>query len=187
MILFLCFATIQTVSKLVKPGFSVLIEKGAGSPSYFSDAEYEAAGAKLVERDDIWKSSDIVMKVSLNVFGKSDQIICYMLYLTCFYDDDFINKQLRPPTKEEITLLEDRTLISFLYPAQNPELLQQLQDQKSTAFAMDCIPRTLSRGQTYDALSSQANISGYRAVVEAGNEFGRFFAGQMTAAGELTL
>ena len=82
-------------------------------------------------------------------------------------------EQLRPPTTEELTLLENRTLISFLFPAQNPELLQQLQDQKSTAFAMDCIPRTLSRGQTYDALSSQANISGYRAVVEAGNEFGR--------------
>lgn len=117
--------------------------------------------------------------------------------------------QLRPPSKEELTLLENRAIISFLYPAQNPELLQQLQDQKSTAFAMDCIPRTLSRGQTYDALSSQANISGYRAVFEAGNEFGRefdilrvtsilvsccilstfvifagFFAGQMTAAGE---
>jgi len=60
-----------------------------------------------------------------------------------------------------------------------------LQEQKATAFAMDCIPRTLSRGQTYDALSSQANISGYRAVLEASNEFGRFFAGQMTAAGKV--
>lgn len=63
--------------------------------------------------------------------------------------------------------------------------MQQLQDQKATAFAMDCIPRTLSRGQTYDALSSQANITGYRAVIEASNEFGRFFAGQMTAAGKV--
>jgi len=147
-------ATPETVSKLVKPGFSVLIEKGAGSASYFSDADYEAAGAKIVEKHDVWKSSDIVMK-------------------------------LRPPTAEEVALLENRALISFLYPAQNPELLQQLQDQKSTAFAMDCIPRTLSRGQAYDALSSQANITGYRAVVEAGNEFGRFFAGQMTAAGKV--
>eukprot|EP00956_Cyclotella_meneghiniana_P029070 scaffold69349_cov70-Cyclotella_meneghiniana.AAC.2 len=142
-------ATPETVSKLVKPGFSVLIEKGAGSASYFSDADYEAAGAKIVEKHDVWKSSDIVMK-------------------------------LRPPTAEEVALLENRALISFLYPAQNPELLQQLQDQKSTAFAMDCIPRTLSRGQAYDALSSQANITGYRAVVEAG-----FFAGQMTAAGKV--
>jgi NAD(P) transhydrogenase len=72
-----------------------------------------------------------------------------------------------------------------LYPAQNKDLLKQLQDQKATVIAMDCIPRTLSRGQTYDALSSQANISGYRAVIEASNEFGRFFAGQMTAAGKV--
>lgn len=86
---------------------------------------------------------------------------------------------------EEVSRLEDRTIISFIYPAQNKDLVQQLQDQKATAFAMDCIPRTLSRGQTYDALSSQANITGYRAVIEASNEFGRFFAGQMTAAGKV--
>lgn len=84
-----------------------------------------------------------------------------------------------------MSLLENRTIVSFLWPQQNTELVQQLQDQKATAFAMDCIPRTLSRGQTYDALSSQANISGYRAVLEASNEFGRFFAGQMTAAGKV--
>ncbi len=83
--------------------------------------------------------------------------------------------QLRPPTTEEATKLENRTIISFIYPAQNGELVQQLIDQKATAFAMDCIPRTLSRGQTYDALSSQANITGYRAVVEASNEFGSEF------------
>lgn len=73
----------------------------------------------------------------------------------------------------------------MIHPAQNKELVQQLQDQKATVFAMDCIPRTLSRGQTYDALSSQANISGYRAVLEASHEFGRFLAGQMTAAGKV--
>ena len=83
--------------------------------------------------------------------------------------------QLRPPTTDEATKLENRTIISFIYPAQNGELVQQLIDQKATAFAMDCIPRTLSRGQTYDALSSQANITGYRAVVEASNEFGSEF------------
>lgn len=83
--------------------------------------------------------------------------------------------QLRPPTTEEASKLENRTIISFIYPAQNRELVQQLVDQKATAFAMDCIPRTLSRGQTYDALSSQANITGYRAVVEASNEFGSEF------------
>lgn len=94
-------------------------------------------------------------------------------------------KQLRPPTPEEATKVGDKTLISFLYPKQNEALVKQLQTQKSTVLAMDLIPRTLSRGQTYDALSSQANISGYRAVLEASNEFGRFFAGQMTAAGKV--
>ena len=86
---------------------------------------------------------------------------------------------------EEATLLENRTLLSFIYPAQNPELVSQLEKQKATVFAMDCIPRTLSRGQSFDALSSQANISGYRAVLEASNEYGRFFAGQMTSAGKV--
>jgi H+-translocating NAD(P) transhydrogenase len=93
--------------------------------------------------------------------------------------------KLRPPTMDEVRLLENRTLISMLWPAQNQDLLQALQEQKATALAMDCIPRTLSRGQTYDALSSQANIAGYRAVLEASAEFGRFFAGQMTAAGKV--
>jgi NAD(P) transhydrogenase len=147
-------ASPESVQRLVKPGFSVLIEDGAGEASFFSNADYETAGAKIVSPAEVWKNSDIVMK-------------------------------LRPPSVEEITALESRTLISFLYPNQNEALVKQLQDQKATAFAMDCIPRTLSRGQTYDALSSQANISGYRAVLEASNEFGRFFAGQMTAAGKV--
>jgi len=145
---------LQTVAKLIKPGFSVVIEKNAGLASYFSDADYKNAGAKIATVDDVWKQADIVMK-------------------------------LRPPTKDEVEKLGGKTLFSFLYPAQNVDLVKQLQAQKSTAFAMDCIPRTLSRGQTYDALSSQANISGYRAVIEASNEFGRFFAGQMTAAGKV--
>jgi len=100
------------------------------------------------------------------------------------WQSDIVLK-LRPPTLDEAKALQDRTIISFLWPKQNEDLVQQLQQQKATAFAMDCIPRTLSRGQTYDALSSQANISGYRAVLEASNEFGRFFAGQMTAAGKV--
>ena len=148
-------ATPESVERLVKPGLNVIVEDGAGSSAYFSNADYENAGAKVVSSsEDVWKQSDIVMK-------------------------------LRPPSSNEIKLLDDRTLISFLYPKQNEDLVKQLQDQKATAFAMDCIPRTLSRGQTYDALSSQANISGYRAVLEASNEFGRFFAGQMTAAGKV--
>jgi len=148
-------ASPESVARLVKPGFNVLIEDGAGAKSHFSNADYETAGASIAaSADEVWSSSDIVLK-------------------------------LRPPSSEEAAKLHDKTLISFVYPQQNKELVQQLQDQKATVFAMDCIPRTLSRGQTYDALSSQANISGYRAVLEASNVFGRFFAGQMTAAGKV--
>eukprot|EP00752_Nemacystus_decipiens_P007624 g6814.t1 len=90
-----------------------------------------------------------------------------------------------PPTPEEAALVEERTLISLLFPAQNGDLVKQLEGQKATVMAMDQIPRTLSRGQTYDALSSQANIAGYRAVIEAAHEFGRLLCGQMTAAGNV--
>ncbi|GMH52118.1 hypothetical protein TrLO_g7460 [Triparma laevis f. longispina] len=96
-----------------------------------------------------------------------------------------ITLKVRPPTPSEASKIENRTLLSYVYPGQNPDLVKQLTDQKATVFAMDCIPRTLSRGQAFDALSSQANISGYRSVLEASNEFGRFFAGQMTAAGKV--
>lgn len=114
-------ATPESVKRLVKPGFSVLVEDGAGDTAYFSNADYEAAGAKIVPS--VWKDSDIILK-------------------------------LRPPTAEQVDQLDgSKTLFSFLYPRQNEELLQQLQDKGTTAFAMDMIPRTLSRGQTYDALS----------------------------------
>jgi len=93
--------------------------------------------------------------------------------------------KVMPPTEEEAKLVGDRMLLSFIFPAQNDALVKQLQAQKATVFAMDCIPRTLSRGQAFDALSSQANIAGYRAVIEASGVFGRFFAGQMTAAGKV--
>ena len=124
-----------------------MIEDGAGSASHFSNGDYEAAGATIASSPG-------------DLYGKSDIIL-----------------KLRPPTTEEAAMVNDKTLISFIYPAQNKDLVSQLQTQNTTVFAMDCIPRTLSRGQTYDALSSQANISGYRAVIEASNEFGRFFAG----------
>jgi len=93
--------------------------------------------------------------------------------------------KVRPPSPTEAAKLENRMLLSFLSPAQNQDLVKQLQHQKATALAIDCLHRTLSRAQTYDALSSQANISGYRAVIEAAHHFDRFFAGQMTAAGRI--
>jgi NAD(P) transhydrogenase len=146
----------EVVSKLTKPGFKVVVQSGAGSLSQFSDADYTTAGSTILpSQDDVLKSSDIILKI-------------------------------RPPVETEIAKMKSgASIISFIYPAQNPHLISLLADKKATVFAMDKVPRTLSRGQTYDALSSQANISGYRAVVEASNEFGRFFAGQMTAAGKI--
>lgn len=143
----------ESVGKLIKEGFNVVVEKNAGAACMFSDSMYEAVGAKIVDGQAAWKA-------------------------------DFVTK-VRIPTPEEAAKLENRTLLSFIQPAQNPELMDQLQKQGATVFAMDCIPRTLSRGQTYDALSSQANIAGYRSVIEAANCFGRFLAGQMTAAGKV--
>merc|ERR1712038_1050129 len=96
-----------------------------------------------------------------------------------------ITLKLRQPSLEEVALLRDEaTLYSFLYPGQNPDLVNALAAKKITAFGMDCVPR-ISRAQVFDALSSMSNISGYRAVVEASNHFGRFFTGQITAAGKV--
>merc|ERR1712032_272659 len=96
-----------------------------------------------------------------------------------------ITLRLRQPSLEEVALLRDEaTLYSFLYPGQNPDLVKALAAKKITAFGMDCVPR-ISRAQVFDALSSMGNISGYRAVVEASNHFGRFFTGQITAAGKV--
>merc|ERR1712079_838923 len=96
-----------------------------------------------------------------------------------------ITLKLRQPSLEEVALLRDEaTLYSFLYPGQNPDLVNALAAKKITAFGMDCVPR-ISRAQVFDALSSMGNISGYRAVVEASNHFGRFFTGQITAAGKV--
>ena len=92
---------------------------------------------------------------------------------------------MRPPQQNEANLMkEGGKLISFLYPAQNKDLQDVLAKRKITAFGVDCIPR-ISRAQTFDALSSMANIAGYKAVIEAANLFGRFFTGQITAAGKV--
>ena len=146
--------TPEVSAQLMKLGFDVAVESNAGAASNFSDASYEAVGCTIATAEEIWRDSDIVMKV-------------------------------RGPSPEEAALLKSgQTLISFLWPAQNPELLKQLTDQGVTAIAMDSIPR-ISRAQKMDALSSMANIAGYRAVVEAAQNFGRFFTGQITAAGKV--
>jgi NAD(P) transhydrogenase subunit alpha len=146
----------DVVEKLVKLGFSVAVESGAGDAANFGDDTYRAAGAEVVATAaELWAKSDIVFKV-------------------------------RAPSPAEVGLMrEGGTLISFIWPAQNPELMQQLAAKKATVLAIDSLPRQLSRAQKMDALTSMAGISGYRAVIEAANAFGRFFNGQVTAAGKI--
>ena len=146
----------DAVEKLVKLGFKVAVESGAGDAAHCSDDTYRAAGAEVLpSAAALWAASDIVLKV-------------------------------RPPSSDEVALMrEGGTLIGFIWPAQNPELMQQLTDKKATVLAIDCLPRTLSRAQKMDALTSTAGVSGYRAVIEAANAFGRYFNGQITAAGKV--
>jgi NAD(P) transhydrogenase subunit alpha len=153
-------ATVPEVAeRLIKLGFEVLVQSGAGDAANFSDDTYRAAGAGIVDTAAaLWSASDIVFKV-------------------------------RAPSAEEIALMRDggtssTTLVSFIWPAQNPELLNELAAKKATVLAMDSVPR-ISRAQKLDALSSMANIAGYRAVIEAAHHFGRFFTGQITAAGKV--
>src|SRR5690606_18005394 len=134
----------EVVQKLIKQGYAIAVESGAGNLSNISDDEYRAAGAEIVSAADVWAKSDSIFK-------------------------------LRGPNEQEVGLLKDGgTLVSYIWPAQNPELMEKLAAKKATVLAMDSVPR-ISRAQKMDALSSQANIAGYRAVIEAANAFGRFF------------
>ncbi|EGJ6113533.1 Re/Si-specific NAD(P)(+) transhydrogenase subunit alpha [Salmonella enterica] len=146
-------ATPKTVEQLLKLGFSVAIESGAGQLASFDDKAFAQAGVDIVDGNAIWQS-EIILKVNA-------------------------------PEEDEIALLNPgTTLVSFIWPAQNPGLMEKLAERKVTVMAMDSVPR-ISRAQSLDALSSMANIAGYRAIVEAAHEFGRFFTGQITAAGKV--
>jgi NAD(P) transhydrogenase subunit alpha len=146
----------EVVEKLIKLGFAVAVQSGAGDPANFADDTYRAAGAEVLpDASSLWSRADIVFKV-------------------------------RPPTNEEVALTRaGQTLIGFIWPAQNPDLMQALAARQVTVLAIDALPRTLSRAQKMDALTSQAGVAGYRAVIEAANAFGRFFNGQITAAGKV--
>ncbi len=148
-------ATPETAKKLQKMGFEVLVETGAGEKANFPDAHFENADCRIVaDEKTLFKDADIILKV-------------------------------RPPQDSEIALLpENKTLISFINAAANPETVKQLEQKNTTVIAMEAIPR-ISRAQKMDALSSMANIAGYRAVIEAANNFGSFFTGQITAAGKI--
>lgn len=153
--------TPETIGQLQKLGFEVLVETGAGAEAKFSDAAYRDAGAGIAtEARGLYAEADIILKI-------------------------------RPPEEhpelgisETELLREGQTLISFVQPGQNETLLAELREKKVDVLAMDSIPR-ISRAQKMDALSSMANIAGYRAVVEAAQHFGRFFTGQITAAGKI--
>eukprot|EP01090_Pellita_catalonica_P010665 TRINITY_DN2209_c0_g1_i1.p1 TRINITY_DN2209_c0_g1~~TRINITY_DN2209_c0_g1_i1.p1 ORF type:complete len:1092 (+),score=255.65 TRINITY_DN2209_c0_g1_i1:21-3296(+) len=151
--------TPTTVAQLTKKGFKVIVEKGAGEGAKFSDADYSAAGAEIKGTTDTY-GADIILKV------RGPQ----------HHDKE---------NKREEDLVKDKAAwISFLFPAQNPEIADKFNSKQITSFAMDAVPR-ISRAQVFDALSSMANIAGYKAVIEAANKFGRFFTGQITAAGKV--
>ncbi len=146
----------EVVEKLIKLGFGVAVQTGAGVAANIDDEAYRAAGAEIVgSAADLWAKADIVFKV-------------------------------RPPSLDEVALMrEGGALIGFVWPAQNPPLMEALAAKRATVLAIDCLPRQLSRAQKMDALTSMAGVSGYRAVIEAANAFGRYFNGQITAAGKI--
>lgn len=150
----------DTVARLVKQGIEVWVEAGAGDRAYFSDADYEAAGATLVaDPARLWGDVDVVLKIN--------------------------PPQEREDGHPEVNLLrEGAVLISFLNPLGEPALIQQLADRRVTAFSMELIPRT-SRAQSMDALSSQACVAGYQATLIAAAALPKFFPMLTTAAGTI--
>ena len=143
----------DALSKLTGAGLEVLVEQGAGLGALIPDAAYEAAGAKVVKTGDLYEQSDVVLRVQ------------------------------KPSGDEAKRLRKGQAVIGLLQPLLDPKLMATLADAGVTAISLDAIPRTLSRAQTMDALSSQANVGGYKAVVVAAEAFGRYFPLLTTAAG----
>lgn len=154
-------ATPASVGKLIKLGHTVVVETGAGDAAKYHDDAYREAGAEIAENArDLWSAAEFILKVRGPGYNKEADL-------------------------DETSLIKDDSyLLSFLWPAQNPEMLETLASKNVTAFSIDALPR-ISRAQKMDALSAMGNIAGYRAVVEASNRFGRFFTGQVTAAGKV--
>ncbi len=147
--------TPESAQQLQKLGYECIIETKAGETAGFPDKAYKDAGVKIV-------------KTGASLFKEAD-----------------IVAKVRPPTETEVKRLKKgQTLISLFYPAQNEKLMEMAKEKGANVIAMDMVPR-ISRAQKMDVLSSMANIAGYRAVIEAGNNFGRFFTGQVTAAGKV--
>jgi len=139
----------------------VLVEAGAGAGASFPDDEYAKAGAQVVaDTRALWQQADLVLKVLPPEANAASGV----------HEADLLH--------------EGQTLISFVWPGKNKELVERMAARKATVLAMDQVPR-ISRAQKLDALSTMANIAGYRAIVEAASFYGRFFTGQMTAAGRV--
>ena len=143
----------DAIPKLTAAGAEVVVEQGAGVGALIPDSAYEAAGARVVSRDDLYKSADVVLRVQ------------------------------KPSDDEAKRLRKGQAVVGLLQPLLDPKLMEQLAAAGVTAISLDAIPRTLSRAQTMDALSSQANVGGYKAVVMAAEAFGRYFPLLTTAAG----
>jgi len=147
--------TPESAGRLKKLGYECLVEKGAGLAASITDQAYEKAGVEVVD--------------SAEALWKNADVIV----------------KVREPSAEELDAAPDgKILISFVWPAANEDLLEKMKAKNMSVLAMDMVPR-ISRAQKMDALSSMANIAGYRATIEAGNNFGRFFMGQITAAGKV--
>ncbi|MEQ1605380.1 MAG: Re/Si-specific NAD(P)(+) transhydrogenase subunit alpha [Pyrinomonadaceae bacterium] len=154
-------ATPQTVLKLKKLGFDVVVESHAGHGINTIDSEYREAGATVIDgTKELWAASDVIMKVRPPEENKELGV----------HEADLLN--------------EGATIVGFIWPAQHKEMLDRLAKRKATVFGMDCVPR-ITRAQKMDTLSAMANIAGYRAIIEAANHFPRFFTGQITAAGKI--
>jgi NAD(P) transhydrogenase subunit alpha len=143
----------EALGKLKAAGIEILVERGAGTAAAFPDAAYEEAGATIVSADEVYAKADCVVKIQ------------------------------KPSEAEAAQLRSGQALVGLLSPLIDPGLMQQLADRGVTAISLDAIPRTLSRAQTMDVLSSQANIAGYKAVLVAAESFGRYFPLLTTAAG----
>ncbi|MEI2774390.1 MAG: Re/Si-specific NAD(P)(+) transhydrogenase subunit alpha [Tetrasphaera sp.] len=146
-------ATPKSVEQLIKLGYDVAVESGAGHAAAYEDSAYAAAGADVVPAEQA-------------------------------YDGDIVFKINAPNDEEQDRLRQGQFLMSLMAPALNPDLVEKLRARGVTAMAMDAVPR-ISRAQALDVLSSMANLGGYRAIIEAANEYGGMFTGQVTAAGKM--
>jgi len=154
-------ATPASVVRLIKLGYEVVVESSAGISAHYDDQAYINAGASISKETELlWGQADIILKVRAP-----------MMHVSLGVHETSLMKQ-------------GAYIASYIWPAENSELLEQLALKQATVFAIDSLPR-ISRAQKMDALSAMANISGYRAVIEAANYFGRFFTGQVTAAGKV--